>query len=532
MILRDNLIKKMKFLLALFILVCIFTNYFVQVRGFKLTVNQKNYHDMNIFKSGLLQQNILELNRIKNLLSIKDLKSYSSKTLKNKINENDPSQIFNFKKFNSISYKNNSTINTNNFHKLELNNFANSQYYGEIQIGTPPQKFKVIFDTGSSNLWVQSKQCKTPGCLQHKGFDQTLSTSFSRHLLHHLLGTSFSIRYGTGLIEGEFAEETVAIAGITVKNQKFGLTMKEDGFAFLDVPFEGILGLSPGEEAQNFLFSVMKSSLLSYNIFSFYFSYEEDRSNIIFGNVDKTNMLSNFTFVDVVSSSFWEIDIYDILIGDYPTDFCRLLREKTGKCGVAIDSGTSLFAGPSEFILSIKDRLSVKSDCSNFFSLPDIHIVLKSRKSYESKEQTLTKITLKPEDYLLNGHRIKNYKNSEKEDFIENFSEERLKSINCSPGFMPINVPAPRGPLFIFGEMFLKKFYTVFDKDRKVIGFSLANHQKNKISENLLLTSPYDDQEIKEIKRKLNKLKSKIVFKGGDKKSDQLGKHDHLVAYP
>jgi len=59
---------------------------------------------------------------------------------------------------------------------------------------------------------------------------------------------------------------------------------------------------------------------------------------------------------------------------------------------------------------------------------------------------------LDPEDYMDKGHG------------------------NCDFSLMALDVPPPKGPLFIFGDPFLRRFVTIYDKNGPKVGFAVAKH--------------------------------------------------------
>jgi saccharopepsin len=108
----------------------------------------------------------------------------------------------------------------------ECQDFMNSQYFTNITIGTPPQSFRVVLDTGTSNLWIPSVQCTSIACFLHAKYDSTQSSTYKAN------GTAFSSPYGSGTVEGFVSQDKVEVGDLTIQNQLFAEATKEPGLAF------------------------------------------------------------------------------------------------------------------------------------------------------------------------------------------------------------------------------------------------------------------------------------------------------------
>lgn len=117
---------------------------------------------------------------------------------------------------------------------LYLTNYKNSQYVGTIAVGSPPQNIDVIFDTGSSNFWITSKDCMDPGCLIQKSFNGKLSSTYKK------LGTRVEVEFGSGKVEGVFCRDVVHFGPLMIPTQEFGEIMKEEGEIFTKLKFSGM----------------------------------------------------------------------------------------------------------------------------------------------------------------------------------------------------------------------------------------------------------------------------------------------------
>ncbi|XP_030158466.1 cathepsin E isoform X2 [Lynx canadensis] len=206
-----------------------------------------------------------------------------------------------------------------------LINYMDTEYFGSISIGSPPQNFTVIFDTGSSNLWVPSVYCTSPACKTHARFYPSQSNTYSA------LGNHFSIQYGTGSLSGIIGTDQVYVEGLLVVGQQFGESVTEPGQTFVNAEFDGILGLGYPSLAVGGVTPVfdnmMAQNLVDIPMFSVYMSSDPESgvgSELIFGGYDHSHFSGNLNWVPVTKQGYWQIAL-DVMLWSVPTSMsCRM----------------------------------------------------------------------------------------------------------------------------------------------------------------------------------------------------------------
>jgi saccharopepsin len=329
--------------------------------------------------------------------------------------------------------------------KVALTNFMDAQYFGEINIGTPGQTFSVVFDTGSSNLWVPSTRCSSIACYMHRKYDADQSSTYQEN------GTDFSIRYGTGSLTGVISNDVVEIGGLVIEEQDFAESIEEPGITFAVGRFDGILGLGYDNIAVQRVvppfYNMINQKLIKEKLFGVWMNFADggEGGEIIFGGTNEDHYdVDDLHWAPVTRKGYWEVNLENVFLGNekIPTG-----AKKSNGIGAAIDTGSSLFVVPTAVADAINKKIGAKKtwsgqytvECERVPDLPELTLVFAGKKH-----------TLEATDYILNAQG------------------------QCISGFMGMDIPEPAGPLWIVGDVFLRKFYTIYDLGNNRVGFAKA----------------------------------------------------------
>ncbi|XP_062913769.1 cathepsin E-like isoform X2 [Mobula hypostoma] len=237
------------------------------------------------------------------------------------------------------------------------------------------------------------------------------------------------------------------IGNIVVQGQEFGESVYEPGSTFTLARFDGILGLGYPALSEGGAFPVfdrmMHQGLLEEPVFSFRLSREMDShrgGELILGGIDHSRYTGDINWVRVTEKKYWKISLQNIKF--HNTVVCR------NGCSAIVDTGTSLIAGP---YLEIKEMFHNFAD----FQVGMGEFLVECKKTLSLPNVTFT---IEGVEYTL-----------EAEDYIKKLDRRNLM---CLYGFQAMNVYTSTDLQWILGDVFLAKFYTIFDRGHDRVGFA------------------------------------------------------------
>jgi len=382
----------------------------------------------------------------------------------------------------------------------------------------------VLFDTGSSNLWIPSVDCPwwQIGCTLHSKYDHKKSSTYVAN------GEDFHIEYGSGAVEGYLSEDCVSMNGITILNQTFAEITAEPGIAFIAAGFDGVLGLAFDSISVDHVtpvwYNLLKQNLVPEPIFAFWLNRDPNAApghggELVLGGVNTNHYSGDITYVPLISETYWEFSADSVAIGS--KKYCQ-------NCKAIADSGTSLIAGPSDTIAAINKEIGATGiftgECQMIIDEYGPQII-EYLESGVTPEEVCTSISLCPGplcgtcETLMYYLEIALKDNATAKEVLELLDElctlipspmgestvdcdkvstlpnvditisgklftlkskdyvlvvENAGQTVCISGFIGLDIPPPYGPLWILGDVFMGPYYTIFDFGQNRIGFATA----------------------------------------------------------
>lgn len=352
-------------------------------------------------------------------------------------------------------------------------------YFGNISVSYPqPQRFTVVFDTGSAHVFLPSSKCRDHPCLSHHRYDRMASQTAvdidhagKEVARDSAVRDQVSISYGTGDIVGEFSHELICLgadawtsaAGDQAHCVRVRLIQasKMTTEPFVSFGFDGVLGL--GLEALalhpefNFFGQMMRAKDLP-PIFGVYLSREDDvLSEIAFGGYDQARVREPLQWVPVTSKEqgYWQIKVQGIRVGDEDLDLCS-----AGDCTAIMDTGTSLLGVPREGVQEMNWKLARL--------LGDKGTV---QEDFDCRQHPGPPLVFDLGGFSITlGH--EEYSRPAGLTFFNN--ETQSEQVLCRASLLPVSMPAIGPKVFLMGEPVLRTYYTAYDAREQRIGFAMV----------------------------------------------------------
>ena len=310
-----------------------------------------------------------------------------------------------------------------NSEEVPVKDFSNTQYFIDVEVGTPAQTFTVVPDTGSSNLWLYSHSCFSIPCWTHSTYNSHKSSTFEKD------DSDFKIQYGSGGVSGFVSQDVASFGGVDA-TMKFGEVKSVSGISFYVSKMSGILGLGYDTISVNKLPTFLTASSIEDKSFGFFLHSNPEKSYMTIPGME-TEGLTKIATHKVIEKGYWNVNLTGIT---GPNG-----KQSTTGLKAAIDSGTSLIVGSADVIDPLVKGITVDQKCAGVDQLPNITL------SFDETDYVLT-----PADYVV--------------------SVTEFGVTQCVMGIMSMAVPEGFNYLIV-GDVFMRPYPTFFNRNDDTVTF-------------------------------------------------------------